>query len=130
MGLNNFIVLAPIPSGAQVGPLPSVDLWALAPPTGVDPGFCLICTGDFEGTVSVEGSLDNVKFNPIGNDSTGNPAGGFTLGPRGNLNTPPLELSPLVVNDVVRFVRPRVGVGTKIKSPVQISIGGALNCSC
>lgn len=130
MGLNNFIALAAVPANAQVGPLPSVDLWALAPPTGLDPGFTVICTGDFEGAIVIEGSLDNVSFNPVGDDSSGNTVGGFQIGPKGNPNAPTPLLSPLIVNEVVRYFRPRVAQGTIVKSNVNITIGGGLNCSC
>src|SRR5215831_17835642 len=93
MGLNNFIALQTIPANTQPSaPQPIVDIWALIPPTGFEPGFTIICTGDFDGTIAIEGSLDGVGFNPIGKslrarslpillagDDNDDVVGGFTL---------------------------------------------------
>lgn len=119
MGSNNFIAFATIPAGAQVGEQPAVDLWTLVPATGLDPGFNLICVGEFIGTIAIEGSLDGVQFNPLGFFTLGNGQAGNSF-----------ELSPVVVNDVVRYVRARVMPGTYIQEAVFLTAGGSQNCDC
>ena len=119
MGSNNFIAFATIPAGAQVGEQPAVDLWSLVPTTGLDPGFNIICVGEFTGTIAIEGSLDGVQFNPLGFFTLGNGQAGSSF-----------ELSPIVVDDVVRYIRARVMPGTYIQEAVFLTAGGAQNCDC
>ena len=132
MGTNNFIAFSPIPAGAAVGPQAAVDLWALVPNTGLQPGFTVICSGEFVGTIAIEGSLDGINYSPVGVDANGKAAGGFTVGARSNEPTAEAQydLSPLNVLDVVRYLRPRVGLGTTVRGPVQITVGGGQNCVC
>lgn len=118
MGANNFIALATIPAGSATGPLPAVDLFTLVPPSGIEGGFTVICDGEFEGTIAIEGSLDGVNFNPLGE---------FTLGKRSG--NQPLEPSPIVSPDVVRFLRPRIVIGN-ILADVFLTLGGTQNCAC
>lgn len=124
MGTNNFIALATITPGASVGPLASLDLWALVPSTGIDKDFTVICVGDFSGTIVVEGSIDGVSFNPVGDFTLGNP----TIGGVSQENS--FDLTPISVSDVVRYFRARVAPGCSIRSNVVLTIGGAQNCTC
>lgn len=132
MGANNFIAFSPIPVGAAVGPQGPVDLWTLVPSTGLSPGFTVICVGDFSGAIAIEGSLDGVNYSPVGVDASGKSAGGFTVGARASEATADAQydLSPLNVLDVIRYLRPRVGLGTTVRGPVQITVGGQQNCVC
>jgi hypothetical protein len=162
MGLNQFIALAPIAANTQpTVAQPVVDLWAVLPPTGFEPGFTIMCTGDFEGTIAIEGSLDGIGFSPIGSDGRTRHSevdgeeeivvGGFTLGKKADrfgpssptvlpftskpesfvyTTEPQYELSPLIVNEVIRFIRPRLATGTQIFGEVNITIGGGQDCPC
>lgn len=125
MGANNFVAFATVPAGAQVGAQASVDLWTLVPATGLDPGFNLMCSGEFVGTIAVEGSLDGTQFNPVAS---------FTLGGAqqapGVGATEPVALQPVVVDEVVRYLRLRVMPGTVVTSAVFVTAGGAANCDC
>jgi hypothetical protein len=123
MGANNFIAFATVPAGAGVGPKTSVDLWTLVPSTGLDPGFNVMCTGEFVGTITVEGSLDGAQFNPVGFFTLGS---GQLVGPF----EPTFELAPIVVDDVVRYLRLRVMPGTTVTGPVFVTAGGGANCDC
>ncbi len=132
MGDNKFIALAPIPANVGVGPLPAVDIWGLLPPTGLEPGFTILCVGDFEGFIAIEGSLDGNEFAPIGRDRLGNNVGGFALGKKANIESVEFEyeLPYLIAPDVVRYIRPRITQGTTVKSVVKITIGGVEDCGC
>lgn len=123
MGANNFIAFATVPAGAQVGPKAAVDLWALVPATGLDPGFNVMCTGEFRGTIAVEGSLTGTEFNPVGSFTLGSPQ---LVGPF----EPTFELAPVVVDEVVRYLRLRVMPGTVVTGAVFVTAGGAQNCDC
>lgn len=112
--LNNFINLAsltPISNGVQA----SVDIWTLVASTGLDSGFSIIGKGALSGLVTIEGSPDNISFNPIGS---------FSANPQ---NSNLLEYSPIVVRSIVRFVRVRVT--GKILSTFVVTIGGVQNTS-
>jgi hypothetical protein len=127
-GANQFISLATLGVGLAQGPLPSVDLWALVAATGLDE-FNVACGGDFSGTLAFEGSLDGINFSPVGEDASGASVGGFTLGQRTNtLNVNP-TLTPLLVNEIVRYVRIN-NLGAVVRSPVAVTIGGKQNCDC
>jgi len=122
---NNFIALATITANQGIGPLPSVDLWALVAPTGLDAGFAVTCVGDFEGIIALEGSLDGIQFSPIGDDEAGK-VGGFVVASKIPGSATP-ELSPLRVGEVVRFLRPNILPNTRINGPINIAIGGSKN---
>jgi hypothetical protein len=127
-GANQFIALATLGVGLAQGPQPAVDLWSVVPATGLDE-FNVGCGGDFTGTLAFEGSLDGVNFSPVGEDLAGNSVGGFTLGQKRNsLNLAP-TLPPLLVNEIVRFVRVN-NLGANVRTPVSLTIGGKQNCAC
>lgn len=110
--LNNFIALGTLGVGAK-GPQTSVDLWTLVPATGLNANFSIFGRGAIAGVVAIEGSQDNIAWNPLGS---------FVAGAQ---STGVLNFSPLVVPSVVRFVRPNV-LG-QILQPMVLTIGGAQN---
>lgn len=125
-GANQFIALAALNAGTS-GPRPSIDLWNLVPSTGIDAVFNVMCGGDFVGTVGLEGSLDGTHFAPCGTDMEGNAVGGFVVSAKG-VGAPSTELSPVLVPNVVRYLRPNVAA--VISGPVSMTLGGAQNCDC
>jgi hypothetical protein len=127
-GANQFISLATLGVGLAQGPQPSIDLWTLVAATGLDE-FNVACGGDFSGTLAFEGSLDGVNFAPVGEDASGNKIGGFTLGQKNNTLSVVPSLTPLLVNEIVRFVRIN-NLGVTVRSPVSVTIGGKQNCTC
>jgi hypothetical protein len=127
-GANQFIALAQLAAGLGQGPQPSIDLWSLVAATGLDE-FNIACGGDFTGTLAFEGSLDGVNFSPVGEDAVGNQIGGFTLGVKSNTLGVTPAMPPLLVNEIVRFVRIN-NLGAILRGPVSITIGGKQNCSC
>lgn len=102
---NQFVALAPILPGAS-GIQAAVDLFSLVPTTGFFPGFSIFCVGDIAGLLVLEGSLDGVGFSPLASFLT-------TTGPA----------SPVVVNQVTRYVR--INVRGSILGPTNITLGGA-----
>jgi len=129
VGANQFISLATIGAGTSQGPLPSVDLWTLVAATGLDE-FNVACGGDFDGTLALEASLDGTNFAPVGEDASGNLIGGFVLGKRTNTLAIVPAMPPLLVNEIVRYVRINVSANTTIRGPVSVTIGGKQNCTC
>lgn len=127
-GANQFITLATLGAGLGQGPQPSIDLWSLVAATGLD-DFNVACGGDFSGTLAFEGSLDGVNFSPVGEDAAGNQVGGFTLGAKTNTLGVTPAMPPLLVNEIVRFVRIN-NLGAVLRGPVSITIGGKQNCDC
>jgi hypothetical protein len=116
-GENYFATLATIAAGAS-GSQGIVDTAALFPPTGLEQGINIICEGDFEGNVIVNGSNDGVTFNPLGQ---------FTAGPRGRTllgNTTNLEFGPLTTADKVRYVQ--VVVAARVNDTTRLTIGGQI----
>ena len=118
MGTNNFVALATINPGDS-GPQASVDLWALVPTTGFAPDWSIICVGDFSGSVVIEASLNGVDFNPVASFDLGN-----------NQSSASFEMSPIIVEDIVRYVRTRVGGNCLIRGPIYITLGGSVACDC
>lgn len=147
-GANFFLALATIPAGAQVGPQAAIDLWALVASTGFDPDISVICGGgSFEGLIGIEGSLDGVHFVPLGEDVSSEGArksrgvgvqqaaretSGFNIAIKqrvpGTLFALP-ELSPLVIPDVVRYLRASLRLGA-VSRDVTLTLGGKQNCDC
>jgi hypothetical protein len=127
-GANQFISLATLQPGLAQGPTPTVDLWSIVPATGLD-AFNVACGGDFDGTLSFEGSLDGVNFSPVGEDASGVAIGGFTLGRRTNSTGTTPTLPPLLVNEIVRYVRIN-NLSANIRTPVSVTVGGKQNCTC
>ena len=116
-GVNQFTTIASIAVGSS-GLQPVVDLNVALAPASVTQDLAFLCTGGFQGILSIEGSLDGVEFNPIG--------AGFRADPR-----PPsllassslLEFSPLVTDELVRYVR--VNLSGPATSPVTVTFGGS-----
>jgi hypothetical protein len=65
VGQNYFATLANLSAGFT-GSTPVVDTVLLFPPSGPEEDICLICRGNFQGLLVVEGSLDGSRFCPIG----------------------------------------------------------------
>lgn len=127
-GANQFIALASLGAGLGQGPQPAIDLWTLVAATGLDE-FNVACGGDFSGTLAFEGSLDGVNFSPVGEDASGASVGGFTLGTKTNTLGVTPAMPPLLVNEIVRFVRIN-NLGAVVRGPVSVTIGGKQNCDC
>jgi hypothetical protein len=119
-GQNYFATLATLMQGSM-GPQASIDTWSLFPPTGIEKGISVICRGFFTGNILVEGSTDNVNWNPIGQFVT-TPMGRTLLG-----NTQVLEFGPLPTADLVRYIRANVA-GT-ILGPTVLTVGGQVPAS-
>jgi hypothetical protein len=116
-GSNLFGTVATIPVGGT-GQQPIVALSAILPPSGVEQDICFLCTGSFEGLLIVEGSMDGIRFNPIG-------AGFRDEGELPSLlgTNAPLEFSPLVASELVRYVR--ITLNGVASSDVVVTVGGS-----
>ena len=80
--------------------------------------ICFLCEGSFSGMIVVEGSMDGVNFNPIGN--------GFGTGSRPPSllgSNPPLEFSPLTTKTLVRYLR--ITLTGVAYSQVVVTFGGS-----
>ena len=119
-GLNNFFALATIPKGAT-GPQPALDLFTLVASTGVDVSN-VACGGSFHGQISVEGSLDGINFSPL--------CGFAPSRAQRDVGTGQLTFDPVVVQEIIRYVRPNVLPGTVIVGPTSLTMGGPQNCDC
>jgi hypothetical protein len=120
VGQNGFAPLATLNPG-DLGPQPSIDTYTLFPPTGLEEEISVICRGLFEGNVIIEGSDDNVEWNPIGQFSA-TPVGRTLLGlPR------ILEFGPLSTKDLVRYLR--VNSAAKITGVTTLTVGGRIPAS-
>ena len=116
-GANRFATLATLPPGF-VGTSAAVDTYGLFPPTGLEEDINLICKGQIDGSIVVEGSQDNAGFNPIGT---------FQGGPqqRPLIGLPPvLEFTPLSTPSKVRYIR--FTVSGQVAGPIVITIGGSI----
>jgi len=119
-GLNNFFTLATLPPGAN-GPQPALDLFALVAATGMDVSN-VACGGSFTGQISVEGSLDGVNFSPLG---------GFLSSQAQRGSGPGQSMfDPIVVGQVIRYIRANVLPSTVISTPTSLTMGGPQNCTC
>lgn len=122
MGQNGFISFPVIPPGTPRGPLPALDLLTAFPPSGLDGHITVACKGDFvEGLIAIEGSPDGVVWDVLGQFSAGNDAD--------SVSGPPVEFSPITLDDVVRFVRQNVQTN-KIRGPVVMTLGAEVECDC
>ena len=119
-GLNNFFTLATIPKGAT-GPQPALDLFTLVASTGVDVSN-VACGGSFRGQISVEGSLDGVNFSPLCGFSSSQAQRGSGAGQS--------VFDPIVVQEIIRYVRANVLPSTVVVGPTSLTIGGPQNCDC
>lgn len=119
-GANRFATLVTLPPGFVGTTLP-FDTYALFPTTGLESDINLICKGQIDGTIVVEGSQDGVGFNPIGT---------FQGGPqqRPLIGLPPiLEFTPLSTPSKVRYLR--FAVSGQIAGSVVLTIGGSILAS-
>jgi hypothetical protein len=116
-GLNNFFTLATLLPGAN-GPQPALDLFALVAATGMDVSN-VACGGSFTGQISVEGSLDGVNFSPLG---------GFLSSQAQRGSGPGQSMfDPIVVGQVIRYIRANVLPSTVISTPTSLTMGGPQN---
>lgn len=120
LGANKFATVATVAPGST-GTQPVVDLFAVFAPATIEQDIGFLCRGTLKGAVIVEGSLDNIEFNAIGEFAADSQSPSL-LG----LN-PPLEFSPLPTKDLVRYVR--VTVNGVVTSTVTVTIGGSVPAS-
>jgi hypothetical protein len=111
-GDNTFATLGTLAPGAS-GAQPSYDLGT----SNYQSGLNFILAGGLQGKLVVEGSSDNVRWNPIGQFSA-DPSGPGLLGP-----SPSPEFAPLETEDLVRYVRLNV-LGT-VTSTLVVTVGGS-----
>jgi hypothetical protein len=120
-GQNTFAAFPTVPAGAS-GPQPSIDTFALVPPTGFEVDLNVICSPTLlTGAIIVEGSNNNVNFNPIGTFSGGQVQ-------RALVGLPAtLEFAPLPSQDVVRYFR--LNIQGQLLSPTTFTIGGGVSAN-
>lgn len=114
-GTNKFITLPLIPKGSS-GAQAAVDLTLLATPAGLDSQMTFLCTGTFQGDISVQGSSDGNVWSVLCQFDASSAAGAGGL------------LSPIQVTSVVRFLK--VFVGSVVTSDVTISVAAETSCNC
>ncbi len=119
-GQNFFATLASLVPGS-FGPQPSLDTYALTSSTGVEAGINVICSGNFVGLIIIEGSEDNLNWNPIGQFSA-TPIGRTLFGQQRLL-----EFNPLATPNLVRYVR--ANVAATISAPMTLTFGGQIPAS-
>jgi hypothetical protein len=109
----------PIVALGSYGPQPVVDLFGLIPPSGLLSGTNIILNGPFIGTISVEGSLDGVKFSPVGS---------FKNSSKSSLNnglqSSVPENGPLAYTQQVRYLRLNVLDGCFVLGNLFATVGG------
>jgi len=120
VGSNKFATVASVAPGSS-GTQPVVDLFAAFPPTGIEQDIGFLCGGAFKGGVLVEGSLDNIEFNAIG-EFTADSQSPSLLG-----TSPSLEFSPLTTQNLVRYVR--ITVNGVVTETVTVTLGGSVPAS-
>jgi hypothetical protein len=111
-GNNTFAVLGTLSPGDS-GPQPSYDLGV----SNYQEGLNFILTGGLEGKLAVEGSSDNVGWNPIGQFSV-DPSGTSLLA-----SSPGPEFVPLATDDMVRYVR--LNVIGRVVGGLTVTVGGS-----
>lgn len=119
-GLNDFLSLAALVPG-NTGPQPALDLFTLVAATGMDISN-VACSGSFIGQISIESSLDGINFSPLG--------GFLSSQTQRGSNPGQLMFDPLIVNQVIRYIRVNVLPSTIITGPTSLTIGGPQNCAC
>jgi hypothetical protein len=110
-GDNTFVVLGTLGPGAS-GAQPSYDLGA----SNFQSDVSFLLAGGLEGKLVVEGSSDNVGWNPVGQFSV-DPSGPGLLGP----SSP--EFAPLETDDLVRYVR--LNVLGRVVGGLTVTVGGS-----
>ena len=109
---NNTFGIFPTLVPGDSGPQPSSDLGLVNYQGDVN----FLAQGGVQGSVVVEGSLDDQDFNPIGSFSA-EPASSSLLGAQS------FEFSPLATGDRIRYVR--LNVKGTILSPFTVTMGGS-----
>ncbi len=122
LGLNVFSIVSPVLIPGSTGPQAPIDLFTAVPPSGLDEKITFVCKGEFDGAIALEGSADGVTWDVLGQFTVGRDADA--------MSGPALELSPLVLRAVVRFLRLNVTPGSTIKSATVITVGAEQNCAC
>ena len=117
-GQNSFLTFPPVAINAS-GPQPSIDTFALVPPTGLEVDVNVICSATLlTGTIIVEGSNDNLNFNPLGSFSGGSVQRSLVGLPAS------LEFAPLPTPDVVRYFR--INVQGQLLQPAIFTLAGGV----
>lgn len=116
-GENKFGTIAWLGTGSS-GLTPIVDTSTFIPPTGSEVDTCFLCSGDFEGAISVLGSADGAEFNPVGE---------FRVARRPEGSPADVELSPLQVAAKLRYYR--LLVNAVVSGPVTVTMGGRVPVS-
>lgn len=120
-GQNSFGSFPPIPAGAT-GPQASIDTFALVPPTGFEADINFIVSATLlTGSLVIEGSTDNVNFNPVGTFTGGSVQRSLVGLPAS------LEFNPLPSQDIVRYYR--VNVQGQLASQAIVTMGGGVPAS-
>jgi len=119
-GTNNFFSLATLVPGTS-GPQAPLDLFTLVATTGLDVSS-VACSGAFVGQISIEGSLDGTNFSPVGSFSSSQAQKGSQPGQ--------MMFDPVVVGQIIRFIRVNILQGTVITGPTSLTLGGPQNCDC
>lgn len=115
-GVNNFATVATLAAGFS-GTTASIDTFALFPPSGIEATICFLCRGLFQGQIVVEGSNDDVNWNPVGSFQS-------PFVPTDLLGLPNvLEFAPLDTDDKTRYLR--LNVDGSITSAV-VTVGGSV----
>jgi len=115
-GVNNFATIASFAPGSS-GEQPTVDLISLFPPVGLESDIAFLCSGEFDGLLTIDGSLDGINFNPLGGFRSGSKATSLTG------SSPDMEFSPLVSESLIRYVR--TTVSGFISRRTTVTIGGS-----
>ena len=118
-GLSQFVSF-PLLAAFSYGPQTAIDLFSLVPPTGLVSATNIICKGNFTGTVSIEGSLDGVRFQPFGAFQGSKQESNLGLQPG------ILEFSPLEYTDQVRYLRANVCQGCFVSVDTVLTVGGEI----
>jgi hypothetical protein len=111
-GENHFAVIASFPAGFS-GYSDPIDTWSIFAPNGVEQDLCFLCRGSFIGSLIILGSLDGIKFEPVGS---------FNVGGSSAEVPAELEHEPLQTSYKIRYLRVRVATITT--GPVTVTFGG------
>jgi hypothetical protein len=120
-GTNLFSQLATFLPGSG-GQSAVFDTAILFPPSGLETGINVMCSGGLTGVVLVEGSQDGVGWNPIGSFQAGSQQRPLLGGP-----PPALEFSPLSTGDNTRYLR--FTLSGQVTSTLTLTIGGNIAAS-
>ena len=111
-GQNGFGTIASLTAGFS-GLTPIIDTSIFIPPTGSEVDTCFFCRGDFEGPITILGSIDGIELNPIGE---------FRVARRPEGSPRVLELPPVLTQATVRYVR--LKIPGAVTGPVVVTMGG------